>query len=129
MGSSILFHSDNDPGSVMYGISIAKQITDYLTNTAHIRLLGCSTAQELNPLHCEGRLLLLKLARELGAYRTVFGTLAAVGVTDFGPRGLKQNVETERLFSSHAALDWHSPSYHARLVNIEAYLHINEDRQ
>lgn len=120
LGKDVLFCCGNRPDTAIEGAKIASALCDHLAPTAHVRLLGCSTAHErLASPHQEGRWLLVELAKILGESRTVFGTLAAIDAHCFSVGGLKPSVAVERLFSSREAEQGDAPSYHQRLVALE----------
>lgn len=70
-------------------------LTDLLTATADVRLLGCDTAAGI-----DGPKVLAGLEAELsraGNARTVWGSLATLNWTDFGPMGFRTDVASEFL--------------------------------
>lgn len=115
MGDAVLWKSDAAPESALVGRELALDIKPYLSETAQIRLLGCSTAKGR-----AGRLLLLKLGRVLGPYRTVFGMIDRVVEDDFDAEGYAPALEHQRIFSSSAALEGEAPSSKQRLENLRA---------
>jgi hypothetical protein len=122
MGSALLFASDADPASELLGRDIASCLSPFLTDTAHVRLLGCDTALLGDPAAKEGlasRLLLVKLARALGGHRVVFGTLTGLGRLHFGPRGFGRDREEAMLFSSLAAIDIEPPDEDVRGAELQ----------
>jgi hypothetical protein len=70
LGEDALFASDSFAGTALVGDELARQLAPYLTETAHVRLLGRATGDG-----AAGRQLLRKLARALGANRIVSGTV------------------------------------------------------
>jgi Domain of unknown function (DUF4347) len=79
---------------------------ELLAPTAHIRLLGCSTA-----VGSSGRMLVYKLARALGEKRVVFGTIDSVLFHHF-PRG---RFDCQLLlFSSLEAINGEAPKWDQR---------------
>jgi Domain of unknown function (DUF4347) len=88
----------------MEGWKCAERLAHHLSKTAQVRLLGCMTAADL-----AGRMLLFKLARELGEHRTVLGTISDVIPAHFNPKSGLFEYEP-LLFSSHACLDGIAPS-------------------
>jgi hypothetical protein len=112
MGDALLFASDGDPSSELLGRDIAARLAPFLTETAHVRLLGCKTSvcAPGSPHVKRTRLLLLKLARALGGHRVAFGTLSSVRQLHFSPYGFGRDREELMLFSSLAAMDAAAPS-------------------
>ena len=112
LGPQILFSSDDNMGSILVGADIARALLPHLTETAHVRLLGCNTAGDrdltVEPLISDsaGRCLLLKLALELGAHRVADGTIILVNELAFHPGGFSKDLTA--LWSSSASLD-HDP--------------------
>src|SRR6185503_672975 len=118
MGDQQLFRSDGTQTGPLIGEDIALAIAPRLTETAHVRLIGCDTSSAVLP--APGRFLLIKLARALGGRRTVFGTMNVTDPDDFDQRGLKPGREPSLLFSSSAALDMEAPTPEERTAHIVA---------
>lgn len=121
IGEEVLFDGGDDVCAPLHGAAVAAAISEQLTETCHVRLLGCATAAgaasaEGNAFG-RGRLLLFKLARELGRRRIVFGTLRPTHVLDFTASSLEPRLEAEILFSSLAAIDGPAPDKERRLSN------------
>lgn len=116
LGSEILFESSDDRCDRMVGWQTAEALDPHLSAVAQVRLLGCVTAGDGL---ARGRLLLIKLARELGASRVVFGTLAKIDATHFTEAGFRPELEKSFLFSSLAALDGSAPSREERRAHIK----------
>jgi hypothetical protein len=116
MGDDVLFRTNDEPSAPLANAEIARELTEYLTDTAQVRLLGCSTATfpEEQPLSTglAGRLLLLKLWMELGDQRTIFGTNDMVRENQFLASGFE--ADRSMLFSASAALDFDPPDYPTR---------------
>jgi hypothetical protein len=119
LGDDVLFHSDGNQYSQLVNEDIARSLSEFLSETAHVRLLGCSTAAADGP-SLEARLLLLKLSNALGAHRVAFGTIEPVVVDDFGSYGLRRDVEIAKLYSSLSAIDFEPPSPTLRGRSIDA---------
>ncbi|CAN5268904.1 hypothetical protein BH11MYX1_BH11MYX1_12320 [soil metagenome] len=116
MGDAVLFASDLDPDSDLENVEIARPLGRYLKPFGYVRLLGCRTALESTTR--SGRLLLIKLARALGAHRVVFGTNDTIYQTAFDEEGFLTTQELRFLFSSLAAIDGPAPEIEARMASI-----------
>jgi hypothetical protein len=120
MGDDVLFESDADPDSDIANVEIARALADSLTPRAFVRLLGCKTALEGQLSKRSGRFLLVKLARELGERRVVFGTNSTIFNLAFDQHGFRRDQEIRYLYSSLAAIDGPCPDDTTRLANIGA---------
>ncbi|HSR99349.1 MAG TPA: hypothetical protein VLM79_19995 [Kofleriaceae bacterium] len=118
MGDDVLFATDSDVASSLVNEDLARGLREFLSETAHVRLLGCSTSAANGP-SLEARLLLLKLADALGGHRMAFGTITPIQTSDFGHFGFRRDVEIVKLFSSAAALDSEPPLPEGRGRNID----------
>ena len=93
---SLLFSADGV--SAGPGQALAARLSDFLTQDAHVRLLGCETA-----LDESGKRLLLSLQRAFGKSIVVYDALQAVRPSDFGVGGFLTSREEHTLFSSTEA--------------------------
>lgn len=115
MGQEILFLFED--GKLTKGEGTARCLANSLSQTAHVRLLGCRTACEAGAR--SGRSLVLAVAQLMGANRVVFGTIERVrSMKHFSQENgflLEQNL----LYSSLAAIDAYAPSATARVRVID----------
>jgi hypothetical protein len=119
LGDDVLFESTAVATSPLVGGKTARGLDPFLAPTAHLRLLGCSTAAATPGRETIGRLLLYKLGRALGPHRTVFGTLRPTHAPDFKPGRLSAVREREILYSSHVAVDRETaPEVEARVFQL-----------
>ncbi|HWU87406.1 MAG TPA: hypothetical protein VN253_09025 [Kofleriaceae bacterium] len=109
MGSADWVRTDGDRNSRLFGDHLVLGLRDSLSDTAQVRLLGCSVAAAGSG-SVAGRLLLFKIASLLGGRRVVFGTIKPLRASDFDIGGLSRAVEMDLLFSSLAAIDGAPPS-------------------
>lgn len=105
LGSKILFESDELANSPIENAYLAAHLRPFLSNTAHVRMLGCRTARS-----AAGRFLLVKLAVLFGGRRVVFGTVDGIETDDFDVAGFETRLERTKLFSSLAAIDGIAPT-------------------
>jgi hypothetical protein len=109
LGSEILF--DVDDSFSLVGAGVAGALRRHLSDTAHLRLLGCDVIYEsdygappssaqLLPRRC----LLVWLADLLGRERIVSGTNLVLNSDSFDEDGLRAGIARKGLFSSLAAI-------------------------
>ena len=111
MGAEDWVRTDDDRNSTLFGEHLVLGLRDSLSDTAQVRLLGCSTsARAAGVGSMAGRLLLFKIASLLGGRRVVLGTIKPLLATDFDIMGLRRAIERDLLFSSLAALDGMPPT-------------------
>ncbi|MBX3156397.1 MAG: hypothetical protein KF773_10390 [Deltaproteobacteria bacterium] len=103
----VLFQTNRDKEPLI-GARYARTIERSLGPNARVRLLGCQSG------HGQlGRLLLLKLAYELGRQRVVFGSICAIDPSHF--HAISGVFDCQRaLFSSLAAIDAVAPTWYSR---------------
>ena len=109
----VLFASDEGSRELV-GATIARALGALLRPTAQVRILGCRGA-----VGTRGRMLLIKLAHELGASRVVLAPILDIIPNHFGSRGTF--TTPEYLFSSLGALDREAPSKHERDFDTPTY--------
>jgi hypothetical protein len=107
MGEEVMFGSDATLDT-MVGSKIAEDLDGLLSDTAHVRLLGC-----LAGAGQRGRMLLLKLAHHLGKSRVAFGPILDI-IPEHFSLDTGRFTTPEYLFSSLGALDHDPPSKHDR---------------
>ena len=113
MGNKILFLVRDRKLEI--GGAIAKAAAPHLSETGHLRLLGCETALSL-----QGQHLLLHLSAALGRNRVVSGTIDRVRGKYFKvDRGFTQSEGL--LYSSLAALDFAAPNSVQRSEHVKAH--------
>lgn len=98
----VLFASKAD-SSPLQGAEYAHALQPYLRPNAHVRLLGCVVGKRT-----EGRMLLHKLAYELGGARVAFAPIGDIIPSHFNLDG--RFTTPEYLFSSLGALDREAPT-------------------
>lgn len=129
LGDAQVFRATANPrDSLQTGQATAGALRAHLSEVAHVRLLGCNTASDtvqrpgadgITAGGSEGRLLLHKLARELGGRRLVFGTIRQIDSRMFeGGAGFRREIENEHLFSSAGALDLTAPTAAERVEHL-----------
>lgn len=111
--TQVLFASDKSENTRLTGYELVDPLRKYLAPSAHVRLLGCNTA-----VGSRGRMLIYKLASEIGAGCVVSGTIGNLERRHFRAGRF---VCESLLFSSLAAIDGEAPTWDRRLLNEPVY--------